>query len=76
MNKRDYYEEGETQDQYNYHCQEKDFIINQLYKDNESPNYDVHKLRFNSETRILDGPIGMDPCQTLVQFAYAKIKET
>jgi len=36
--------------------------------------YDVHRLRFDEERGELDGPIGMDPCQTLVQYAYAKIK--
>ena len=38
--------------------------------------YDVHQLRYDEEKGELDGPIGMDPCQTLVQFAYAKIKAT
>jgi hypothetical protein len=38
--------------------------------------YDVHQLRYDDDKGELDGPIGMDPCQTLVQFAYAKIKAT
>ena len=31
IEKRDYLEEGETQDQYKYHLDEKDFIITQLH---------------------------------------------
>lgn len=39
------------------------------------PQFDVHQLRYDEQKGELDGPIGMDPCQTLVQFAYAKLKQ-
>lgn len=68
-------EEGETDDQYNYHLQEKEFISAHLRKVDECPKYDVHKIRYDKEKKEFDGPVGMDPCQTLVQYAYAKIKQ-
>ena len=30
------------------------------------PQFDVHQLRYDEQKGELDGPIGMDPCQTLV----------
>ena len=47
LNKREFLNEGETEEQYNYHCQEKDFIIDYLQSINKFPKYDVHKIRYD-----------------------------